>query len=126
MKLTLKALASSALCLLPGFTLLQTSQSTALAANTTITNGNSTLTVDLTGTTGINNWSVNGCNQLDQEAFFYRLGGSGPALSITTISAPTFSQSPGSLTTTYANSSVSVQIIYTLTGGSPGNSALGI
>jgi len=125
---TLKGIASSAVCLVAAVTLLQTSQSTVLAAVNTIADGNSSISFDPTSASGINNWSVSGCNQLNQESFYYRLGGSGPALGISTSGAPTVSQPANSLTTTYANSGVSIQIVYTLTGGSAGsfNSSLGV
>lgn len=123
---SLKGTVPALACALAAFTIFQTS--TILAATSSISDGNSSITFDPASATGVNNWTVDGCNQLDQQAFFYRLGGAGPALAISTISAPTISQTASTLTTTYANAQVSVQIIYSLTGGSLGshNSSLGI
>jgi hypothetical protein len=127
MKPTFKILAPVFTWLIAGLTLLQVSQSTTLAATSTLSDGNSTITFDPSSSAGVNTWSVNGSDQLNQDWFFVRVGSSGPVLSIDTIGAPTISQSTAnSLDTTYANSSVSIRINYSLTGGSGGNSALAV
>jgi hypothetical protein len=127
MKSTFKILAPVCAWLIAGLTLLQISQSTTLAATSTLSDGNSTITFDPSSSAGVNNWTVNACDQLNQDWFFYRVGSSGPVLSIDTIGAPTVTQpTANSLDTTYANSSVSIRINYSLTGGSGGNSSLAV
>jgi hypothetical protein len=125
MKSTFKIVAPVVAWVLAGLTILATSQSSALAATQVLSDGNSSITFDPASAAGINNWTVNGCNQLNQDWFFYRAGNAGPAVAINTISAPTVNQSTAnSLDTSYANGSISVQIHYSLTGGSGGSSQL--
>jgi len=89
------------------------------AAIFTMTDGNSSASIDPTSQAGMFNWSVNGQNQLYQQWFWYRIG-SNPDQSIDTISAPTVSQPSGAtLNTSYSNASVQVQVDYTLNGSTP-------
>jgi hypothetical protein len=88
----------------------------------TLSSGNSSVSVDVGSQTGIYNWTVDGQNQLNQQWFWYRIGNSGPAASIDTISAPTASLLTASiLSTTYANAQFSVSVLYSLVGGAPGS-----
>ncbi len=91
----------------------------------TLQDGNSALTID---TDGVNNWSVNGQNQLVQQWFWYRLGTSGSASSIDTLGAPTLSGTNSDNTTaalTYSNTGLSVKASFLLSGvPSGGNSDL--
>src|SRR5215467_8123724 len=87
-----------------------------------ITNGNSFALIDANHQAGMNNWTVDGVNQLYQQWFWYRIGTHGGESSIDTLSAPTVSSSgPGLLSTTYASSKLSVQVDYALHGGAAGS-----
>jgi hypothetical protein len=89
---------------------------------------NTSLQVNLTGpNAGLSDWTVNGVNQLNQQWFYYSVGGS-PVYSIDNISAwsaPTIVIGNGnspSLTETYANSTLSVSATFQLVSspiGSP-------
>jgi hypothetical protein len=66
---------------------------------------------------GMFNWTVGGINQLTQHGFWYRIGTAGPEQSISTISAPTITQTtPNQATALYNNGAYSVQVLYRLTG----------
>ena len=58
------------------------------AANIILTDGNSSVTIDPTGPAGVENWSINGQNQIHQEWFWVRTGSTGGQSSIDTLSAP--------------------------------------
>jgi hypothetical protein len=94
------------------------------AANIVLTDGNSAVTIDPTSSAGVENWSINGQNQLHQEWFWIRTGSTGGQSSIDTLSAPSIA--PGlpsyAATLTYGSSN-GLQIIttYNLTGGQPGS-----
>ena len=87
----------------------------------TLSQNDSSAQIDTASTAGMFNWSVGGVNQLAQQWFWYRVGGSGPEASIDTITlTPLITQTlANKLTTTYANSSISVKTAYTLLA--PGN-----
>jgi hypothetical protein len=89
----------------------------------TLTDGNSVVIIDPTSQQGMNNWSVNGINQLSQQWFWYRVGSAGPEQSIDTIGVANVSYSPSVPnvgTVTYTSSGqFSVATTYTLTGGTP-------
>jgi hypothetical protein len=88
----------------------------------TVANGNSSVTVDPLSQAGMNNWTVDGVNQMYQQWFWYRIGATGPQSAINTISAPTVATAAGRIIDTgYSNSSLSVDILYTLTGGTAGS-----
>ncbi|HLX96513.1 MAG TPA: hypothetical protein VKU37_12280 [Verrucomicrobiae bacterium] len=88
----------------------------------TLSSGNSSVTIDAGSQAGMDNWTVDGQNQLNQQWFWYRIGSTGPAASINTISAPTANQlSPSILNTTYANAQFSVTVLYSLIGGASGS-----
>ena len=55
-----------------------------IAQLVTLTDGGSTATVDLGSSAGMNSWTVNGQNQLNQQWFWYRANG-GTAQPINTI-----------------------------------------
>jgi hypothetical protein len=97
-----------------------TSVTTAQATVKSLTDGNSTAWVDLDSSAGMYQWTVDGINHLNQQWFWVRAG-SGPQMPINSISAASWSQSAANkLTTTYANASYSVEIMYTLTGAGSG------
>jgi len=88
----------------------------------TLTSGNSSVTIDAGSQAGMDNWTVDGQNQLNQQWFWYRIGNSGPAASIDTIGAPTANLLSASiLNTTYANSQFSINVLYSLVGGALGS-----
>jgi hypothetical protein len=91
------------------------------ASTYSLVDGNSSVSIDPGSQTGMNGWTVDGNNQLNQQWFWYRVG-SGTAASIDTISAPVVSQpNARTLVTTYANSQFSVQAVYSLVGGAAGS-----
>jgi hypothetical protein len=88
----------------------------------TLSDLNSVITINPANQSGINEWSIAGQDQLNQQWFWYRIGNSAEA-SIDTIGAPTVSTYNGTrgVTTTYANSQFTLQIDYLLTGGTAGS-----
>ena len=114
--------------------------STAAVGNLiTLMDGNSVVKIDpdptSTGVKGVNSWSVNGVNQLQQQWFGYKIGSSTLASidtlassggSMTTTTAAEF---PGIASITYSNTGqgLSINVTYVLTGGSSldGQSDLG-
>jgi hypothetical protein len=85
------------------------------------------LQVNLGG--GLSDWTLNGVNQLDQQWFYYSVGAN-PVYSIDTISAPSAPTFGGqvvlgtlvntNITTTYADSTLSVKTKYTLGANASG------
>jgi len=86
----------------------------------TLSQNDSAALIDAGSQAGVYNWSVGGVNQLYQQWFWYRVGGSGPESSIDTIS-PVSETSSGAnkATLTYANATISVKTAYSLSA--PGN-----
>ena len=85
----------------------------------TLSQNDSSVLINAGNQQGVYNWSVDGVNQLNQQWFWYSAGGSAPA-SIDSISAVSATQSSANkLSTTYANSTVSVKNSYSL--AAPGN-----
>ena len=87
----------------------------------TLTSGNSSVDVDTSSFVGMNNWVVDGVDQLYKQDFWYRIGDSGyqsplyDNTSVDTLSAANV------LTTVSANSQISITAQYTLLGGSAGS-----
>ena len=90
-------------------------------ATVTLTDLNSTVTIDPDSQSGAYNWTVGGVDQLFQQWFWYRLGATGGESSINTISSATVNQTTRIADITYANTLLTVQITYTLTGGTTGS-----
>jgi hypothetical protein len=95
------------------------------AQTETMTDGNSTVTLNLTGpSAGMNDWTVDGQNQLSDQWFYYRVGNTGTAASVGSLpllSTPV-QPTPSSLTTTYISAGqFSLQVVYSLVGGAPGS-----
>lgn len=110
-------LAAAGLLLIPSYA---SAQSPVLMQD-----GGSTANVDLTGGSGMNSWTVNGQNQLNQQWFWYQTSG-GVAQAINTIGTPTVSTSSGAdginnLTAVYQNSQLKLTINYALSGGGVGS-----
>jgi len=86
----------------------------------TLSQNDSSAQINTSSQAGMFNWSVGGVNQLAQQWFWYRVGSAGPEASIDTIAPVSASQTlANKLTTTYANSTISVKTAYTLLA--PGN-----
>jgi hypothetical protein len=104
---------------------------TASAQNYTIQNNGSSATVNLgdssggTGLIGMNSWNVDSQNQLDQQWFYYSVNGGG-VQSIDQLGGltPVLSADKSTLTATYANSELAIQVQYQLTGTSSGGADL--
>jgi hypothetical protein len=58
------------------------------AANVVLTDGNSSVTIDPTATAGVENWTVAGQNQLNQEWFWFRSGSKGGQSSLNSLGTP--------------------------------------
>ena len=85
-----------------------------------VTNGNSSISVDLTSPRGMYEWQVDGKNYLFQQWFWYRLGPTNSEVSIETIGSPVAEVLGGRLLTVrYTNDTLAVEVGYLLTGGSP-------
>lgn len=100
----------------------------AHAAIITLSDENSTVTIDPTSQTGMNSWVVDGVNQLFQQWFWYRLGSTGPEASIDTLSAPqvlvsnaNFNPGDDYAALRYDNGHLRIDVSYSLQGGSPGS-----
>ena len=94
------------------------------AAQVPLSDGGSSAIVNLgggSGNIGMNNWSVLGQNQLNQQWFWFQTDG-GVAQPINAIGGLTYSLSGNNfLDATYANSQLSVEIQYALHGGGVGS-----
>lgn len=92
------------------------------ATTYTLTDGNSSATVDPSSQAGMYNWRVDGVNHLYQQWFWYRVGNTAEQ-SINTISSPVVSQlAPNQLGIVYTAAGLfNVTIQYTLFGGQPGS-----
>jgi hypothetical protein len=89
----------------------------------TLSNRNSTVTLDLSNPAGagMTSWTVDGQNVVSKEWYYFRIGSSGGEAPISSISAPAISQSIAKLlTVNYANANLSVQVVYNLSGGANG------
>ena len=109
--------------------LLSLSAAPPCHANIVLTNGNSAETIDPTGPAGVENWSINGQNQLSQEWFWVRTGSTGGQSSIDTLGAPSitlYDTTGDGLNDTailaYGPSNgLQITITYGLSGGQPGS-----
>jgi len=97
----------------------------AKAQNITLSDGGSTATINPgggLGNIGMNNWSVLGQNQLNQQWFWYSINGN-TAATIDTIGgfSSTVNVPNSDVTLTYANAQLSVNIEYVLSGNGVGS-----
>jgi len=92
----------------------------------TLNDGGSSATVNLNSSVGMNNWSVNGQNQLNQQWFWYAIGSSAPQ-PINNLGLVSYS-TPGSaeVTATYQNAQLALTIDYVLAGGGVGSGSADI
>lgn len=94
-----------------------------------MTNGNSVISIDTSSpAAGMNSWTVDGQNQLNQQWFYYSLGSGATAQGIQTLGSPSVAPRTdfSTLDTTYANSGLSVRAVYTLSGGAFGSGNSGL
>lgn len=96
-----------------------------IAQIVTMNDGGSSATIDLGSSAGMNNWSVLGQNQLNQQWFWYRTD-NGVAQPINTIGGLTYQTYSGAtgineVVATYQNSQLSIEIDYILSGGGVGS-----
>jgi hypothetical protein len=89
----------------------------SIAQIVTLTDAGSTATIDLGSSAGMNSWTVNGQNQLNQQWFWYRTDG-GIAQPINTIGGLQYQiTGNNTLDAFYHNNQLNFEIIYTLIGG---------
>jgi hypothetical protein len=89
---------------------------------TTLVDSGSTATVDFNSSAGMSSWTVDGQNQLNQQWFWYRVGSSGVAMPINSIStAAVVTSGANGVTATYQNTDFALTIDYSLVGGGVGS-----
>jgi hypothetical protein len=97
----------------------------AVTPTITMNDEGSSATLNPYSTAGMNSWTVNGQNQLNQQWFWYQIGG-GVAQPINTISSPTVNAYSGpdginDVVVSYANAQLTLSVEYILTGGGSGS-----
>lgn len=93
----------------------------ANATTYTLTNRNSTVTVDDSSASGMYNWTVDGTDILYQQWFWYRIGSTGGESSIDTLPLLSAENTDRSLILTYGSATgLEIEISYFLTGGLAG------
>jgi hypothetical protein len=105
----------------------------AQAVTMTLTDLNSTASIDPSSQSGMSNWSVNGTNQLAQQWFWFRTGSTGPESSIDTLplvgaTASDTNLNPGNdkLVLRYGSASTFfIDVTYTLNGTPSSGSDMG-
>jgi len=97
------------------------------ASAVTLTDLNASLTVNPTTQAGMNNWSVDGNNYLQQQWFWYSIGNNAPS-SIDTLTLASSGVVGNVLNTMYDGTGFTLGVSYTLTGSTPGSgqSTLGV
>ncbi len=94
---------------------------TGNATAITLTDGNSSATINASSQAGMNSWTVDGVNQLNQQWFWYRVGATGREYSVDTIGAPTITGTANTAEIKYFAPKFSVTLSYTLLGGLNGS-----
>jgi hypothetical protein len=89
----------------------------------TLSDLNSTASIDLSSQAGMYNWTVDGKNYLAQQWFWYRVGTAGLQLSIDTLTLTSYTNTGTSLTTIWTdpNNRFNIDLTYVLTGSAPGS-----
>lgn len=86
-----------------------------------LTSGNSTAGINLGTSAGMYSWIVDGGNQLNQQWFWYRIGG-GLAAPINTIGSVSYTTTGSDIVdATYSGAGFALKIRYSLDGGSIGS-----
>ena len=92
----------------------------------TLSNGNSSMNINVASSKGAYDWIVDGRDQLNQDWFSFRIGKNGPETSINSIGSPKVHQPTGStLDAIYSNRQLSVQVLTSLMGDAPGTETAG-
>ena len=91
----------------------------ARAANILLSSGNSTVTIDPTSTAGVEDWTINGQNQLNQQWFWIRTGNENGQSSLNSLGTPSVTPISSSMTELIYGSTTGLQITvtYALDGG---------
>jgi hypothetical protein len=94
----------------------------------TLTSQNSSLAIDVaSGPGNVSDWVVDGLDQLNSQWFYYRAGSDSQEYPVESIGTPLISTPAlNRLDATYANSSYSVKVSYTLTGNTLGSGKSGL
>jgi hypothetical protein len=102
----------------------------SLAAILALTDDNSSATFDTASAANNFNWFVDGINQLNQQAFWHRIGPAGPEQSVHTLpigvqgtSDANFDGNPDTLFVRYLGAGYRIETRYSLDGGTPGSGA---
>jgi len=97
----------------------------------TLNDGNSSVQINTASSAGMFSWTVNGGQQLQQQWFWFRIGNSGGQSDLSQITTtPYITEAFGlggrQLTALYSNSTLGIQISYSLSGGTSlsGNSGM--
>lgn len=107
--------------------IVQMLQGTGHACVFTLQNGNSAATISAQTAQGMNQWLVDGQNQLAAQWFWFRVGNCGPETPLNRLPLISATQSdPATLETLYANRKFSIQITYSLAGGASGSGSADI
>ncbi|HUJ08449.1 MAG TPA: hypothetical protein VL171_00340 [Verrucomicrobiae bacterium] len=131
-RIVLKGIGLSVLVYLVGYVI-----PTVKADVVVLTNGNSTVTVDLGSQAGVSDWAIDGVHALQKQWFWYRIGPTGGEHSIDTagpvaygLSDVDFDGLNDTLVFQYVNSDPSTPFTISahiqLTGGQPGDGSSGI
>jgi len=92
------------------------------AAIVTLTDLNSTVSIDPASSTGVSSWTVGGVNQLFQQWFWYRVGATGGESSVDTLATAVVNQLDAStVKITYTGTGLTVSLLFALTGGTTGS-----
>ncbi len=92
----------------------------ASAQTVSLTNGNSSVSIDLSSPAGMSDWLVDGVNFINQQSFLSRTD-SRVAAPISSLGAPSISvQIPNALVAIYTGPQFTITTVFALTGGSPG------
>jgi hypothetical protein len=97
-------------------------------AQVQLTDQNAVLNVVTNSSAGMNSWTIDGQNVLDQQWFWYRVGNSGGQSSLDTLPSTITLSDAADLTASYTGATFVVTLTLNLSGSAPGsgNSDLGI
>jgi len=95
--------------------------SPAGATLVTLTDADSVVKIDTGNQQGVYSWTVDGTQQLKTQWFWYRVGDVGSEASIDTLTLGSETIGTSSLDVTYSGTGFTIQIVFTLLGGSVGS-----
>lgn len=93
----------------------------AKATTITLTDQNSTVTIDPHTQTGMNNWTVDGVDHLYKQWFWYRIGSATPESSINTLTLGSHAPFGSMVWVNYDHAQFKLAVGYVLTGGTSGS-----